>query len=97
MSDEHPVDPNDFVVRIGTFLIILGIFAFIFFLASDFSNQTDFDWLFAGVVLFLIGFVFRRKAPPPPPSGRFSGIRKWRENAKKRKQERAEKKKAKNK
>jgi len=95
MGDEQNVNQDDFVPRIGTFLILLGIFAFIFFLASDFSNQTDFDWLFAGVVLFLIGFVLRRRAPPPPPSGRFSGVRKWREDAKKRKQEKAEKKKAK--
>lgn len=95
MSNERPADQGDFVPRIGTFLMLLGIFAFIFFLASDFSNQTDFDWLFAGVVLFLIGLVFRRRAPPPPPSGRFGGVRKWREDAKKRKQAKAEKKKAK--
>jgi len=97
MGDEQPVNQDDLVPRIGTFLMLLGIFAFIFFLASDFSNQTDFDWLFAGVVLFLIGFLFRRRAPPPPPSGRFSGVRKWQEDAKKRKQAKAEKKKAKNK
>jgi len=95
MGDEQPVNQDAFVPRIGTFLILLGIFAFILFLASDFSNQTDFDWLFAGVLLFLIGIVLRRRASPPPSSGRFSGVRKWREDAKKRKQEKAENKKAK--
>jgi len=93
MGDEQPVNQDDLVPRIGTFLMLLGIFAFIFFLASDFSNQTDFDWLFAGVLLFLIGFVFRRRAPAPPPSGRFSGVRKWREDAKKRKQDKKKAKK----
>jgi len=97
MGDEQPVNQDDLVPRIGTFLMLLGAFAFIFFLASDFSKQTDFDWLFAGVILSLIGFVLRRRVPPPPPSGRFSGVRKWRANAKKRKQDKAEKKKAKKK
>ena len=97
MGDEQPVDQDDFVARIGTFLILLGIFFSILFVASDLSSQTDFDWLFLGVLFFLIGLVFRRRAPPLPPSGRFSGIRKLRENIKKRKQEKEDKKKAKKK
>jgi len=92
MGDEQPIKQDDLVPRIGTFLILLGIFFFILFLASDSSDQTDFDWLFLGVLFFLVGLVFRRRAPPPPSSGRFSGMRKWRENRKKRKQEKAEKK-----
>ena len=95
MSDEQPIDQDDFIVRIGTFLMLLGAFFTIMFLASDFSDQTDFDWLFLGVLFLLVGFLFRRRAPPPPPSGRFSGVRKMRENMKKRKQEKEDKKKAK--
>jgi hypothetical protein len=95
MGDEQPIKQDDLVPRIGTFLMLLGTFFFILFLASDLSDQTDFDWLFLGVLLFLVGYLFRRRAPSPPPSGRFSGLRKWRENAKKRKQEKAEKKKVK--
>lgn len=93
MGDEQPPSsPDDFIPRIGTFMMLLGIFAFIIFLASDFGRQANFDWFFAGVVLFTIGFVMSRQKPPPPPSGRFSGIRKWRENSKKRKQEKKAKK-----
>jgi hypothetical protein len=91
MGEEQPTPQSEFVPRVGTFLILLGIFSLIFFIASDFSNQTDFDWLFIGMVLLGIGFIFRRRAAPPPPAGRFSMVRKMREDAKKRKEERAKK------
>jgi hypothetical protein len=81
----------ELVPRVGTFFIILGIFALIFFLASDFADQPEFDWLFAGMVLLGLGFFFRRRAAPPPSADRFSSIRKMRESAKKRKEERAKK------
>ena len=95
MGEEQETKQDDLIPRIGTFLVLLGLFAFILFLASDLSNQTDFDCLFVGMLLLAIGWLFRRRATPPPPSRRFSGVRKWRENAKNRKQEKAEKKKAK--
>ena len=91
MGEEQPTSQSEFVPRIGTFLIILGIFSLIFFLASDFADQPDFDWLFAGLVLLGLGFFFRRRATPPPASDRFSTIRKMRESAKKRKEEKAKK------
>ena len=91
MSEEGPTPQEELVPRVGTFFIMLGIFALIFFLASDFAKQPDFDWLFIGMVLIGIGIVLRRRAPPPPPSGRFSAYRKMRDKAKKRK-EKAKKK-----
>lgn len=91
MGEEQPTPQAEFVPRIGTFLILLGIFSLILFLASDFANQPEFDWLFIGLVLVGIGFLFRRRATPPPPAGRFGTLRKLRENAKKRKEERAKK------
>ena len=89
---EGPTNQKEFVPRIGTFLILMGIFFFIFFLASDFAKQPGFDWLFLGLLFTAIGFFFRRRASPPPPVGRFGMIRKLRENAKKRKEEKAKKK-----
>ena len=91
MGEEQPTDQRELVPRIGTFLILLGIFSLIFFLASDFADQPEFDWLFIGMVLMGIGFFFRRRAAPPPPTGRFGTVRKLREDAKKRKEERAKK------
>jgi len=91
MGEEEPTPQREFVPRIGTFFIILGIFALIFFLASDFANQTDFDWLFIGMVLLGIGFLFRRRAAAPPSAGRFSSVHRIRESARKRKEDRERK------
>ena len=93
MGEEQPTSQSEFVPRIGTFLIILGIFSLIFFLASDFAKNPEFDWLFVGMVLMGLGFLLRRQATPPSPTGRFGMVRKMQENAKKRKEERAKKKK----
>ena len=97
MGDEQPTSQEDFIPRIGTFLILLGIFSLIFFVTSDLARKPEFDWLFVGMIFLAIGFLFRRRAPSPPPAGRFAGIRTLRENSKKRKQEKADKKKAKKK
>lgn len=91
MGEEGPTPQHEFVPRVGTFFIILGIFSLIFFLASDFANRPDFDWLFVGLVLLGFGILLRRRAAPPPPAGRFGMIRKMREDAKKRKEEKAKK------
>ena len=91
MGDDQPTPQYELVPRIGTFLILLGVFSLIFFLASDFANQPKFDWFFVALVLLGIGFFLRRRAAPPPPAGRFGMVRKMRENAKKRKEERSKK------
>ncbi len=91
MGEEQPTPQREFVPRIGTFLILLGIFSLIFFLASDFAKSPEFDWLFIGMVLIGLGFLLRRRATPPSPAGRFGIVRKMRENAKKRKEEREKK------
>jgi glycerol uptake facilitator-like aquaporin len=93
MGEEEPTPQGELVPRVGTFFIILGIFSLIFFLASDFAKQPDFVWLFIGMVLVGIGFIFRRHTASPPPAGRFGTIRKMRENAKKSKEEKKAKKK----
>ena len=85
-------DQKELVPRIGTFLLLLGFFFFIFFLLSDFADTPNFDWLFLGLLLAAVGFGLRRRASPPPPAGRFSRIQKMREDAKKRKEEKVKKK-----
>lgn len=85
-------EEKEFVPRIGTFLIMMGIFFFILFMASEFAGKPDFDWLFVGLLFVGTGFLFRRRAAPPPSAGRFSGLRKLRGDAKKRKEKKAKKK-----
>jgi hypothetical protein len=91
MGEENPTPQSEFVPRIGTFFIVLGIFSLILFLASDFADRPEFDWLFIGMVLMGLGFLFRRSAAPPPPASRFGMVRKMRDDAKKRKEEKAKK------
>jgi hypothetical protein len=91
MGDES-TDQREFLPRIGTFFILLGIFFVIIFLASDFADQPDFDWLFLSLLFWALGFFLRRRASPPPSAGRFGMIRKMREDAKKRKEKKAKKK-----
>ncbi len=91
MGEKKEINQKEIAPRVGTFLLLLGLFSLIFFLASDFANQPDFDWLFVGMLLMAIGYGLRRRAAPPPPAGRFSLIRKLRENAKNRKEEKVKK------
>jgi len=67
---------NDFIARIGTFFLLVSFGFLTLFVASDFAKQPQFDYFFIGLILIVIGFLFRRRATPPASSGRFSGVRK---------------------
>jgi hypothetical protein len=73
---------EDFILRIGTYFIVIGTGIFILFIASDFAAQTNFDFLFWAVTLLTIGILIRRRKPPPPPSGRFAAWKRWRSGGK---------------
>jgi hypothetical protein len=75
------------ISRIGTFLIVIGAFAFILFLASDFNNAPDFDYLFAAMFILSLGWLMQRRRPPPASAGRFGLFRGAREGARKRREE----------
>lgn len=75
---------DDLIIRVGTFFYVLGGAAFILFVVSDLARQADFDYFFIAVVLLAIGWVFRRRRPAPPSSGRFAYLKKMRENARNR-------------
>ena len=87
---EDPLGP-----RVGTFFILIGIGLLILFAASDVAPGADveFDYFFLGVLGVVIGILFRRKAPKPPPSNRFSRLRTMREKSKQRKEDKKKKKK----
>jgi len=68
---------NEFLIRVGTFLILLGLGMLILFIASDYAQQANFDYLFWAVLAVTVGFMLRRRKTPPPPSGRFESLRKW--------------------
>jgi hypothetical protein len=86
---------TEFTARVGTFLYLMGAGFIILFIASDVTaatvagRRTDYGLLFIGVLLFSVGLLFRRRAPPPPAAERFRIIRKYRENQKKKLEEKA--------
>ena len=86
---------DDFIARIGTFFYIIAIGMMVLFFASDAANAhnagiaTDYDYFFLSLILFVVGFLFRKRAAPPLAADRFRMIRKMREDKKKREEEKA--------
>lgn len=73
---------NEFIIRIGTFFVLIGVGIFIIFVASDFAGKTNFDYLFWAVLSVTVGVMLQRRKPPGPPSGRFGYIRRLRQDHK---------------
>ncbi|HEX2698506.1 MAG TPA: hypothetical protein VHM28_12420 [Anaerolineales bacterium] len=73
-----------FVLRIGTFFLVIGVGIFILFIASNYAHQANFDYLCAAVTSVTIGILIRRRKAPPPPSGRFALWNRMRSGSKKK-------------
>ncbi len=89
-------DRKEFIARIGTFFLLIGIGTMWLFIVSDMGNETKFVLFFAGVITLVIGWYFKRiTAPPPKPGTRFEGLRKLAQKQReaKEKREAAKKKK----
>lgn len=86
---------KDFLARVGTFFILMGIGLFILFIASDASALTSkegralYELLCGSVLLFMLGFLFRKTAAPPQAADRFRTIRKIQERREAAKKEKA--------
>ena len=85
---------KDFLARVGTFFLLIGIGLLLLFVASDASSNitaksTDYSWLCGGVLLIAVGFLFRRTATPPQAADRFRFIRKIQERQEAAKKEKA--------
>jgi hypothetical protein len=86
---------DEFIARVGTFFYLMGTGCVILFIASDASSQvsatvnTDYNLLFFGVVLVVLGYIFRKRAAPPPAAERFKTWHKWQANRKSKKEEKA--------
>ena len=84
MDNDDPL-----IVRVGMFFYVIGGGAFILFIASDLAEKADFDYLFMALLMFIIGWAFRRSKTPPPSAGRFSWWKKTREEARKKNEAKA--------
>jgi hypothetical protein len=71
-------DRKALIARIGTFFLVIGMLGLILFIASDLGDTAYFQYFVIGIILLSAGLIFKRaSAPPPAPSKRFEGIRKW--------------------
>lgn len=77
MSSPQGFDRKEIVHRIGTFFLLVGIGLLVFFVLSEAARQVTFDFLCWGLLLLVLGFIFRGQyRRSVTPSGRFSIIRK---------------------
>jgi len=69
------MDEEPFETRVGMFFYVLGGIALMLFTISDIANQVDFDFFFVSLILFIVGYYFRRGIAPPPRVERFIGFK----------------------
>lgn len=76
MGESPPPDRKEFISRIGTFFILVGIGLMVFFALSESAKVPTLSYFCWGTVLLTFGFIFQGqfKRPPGPPHGRFSVI-----------------------
>lgn len=86
---------KEFIARIGTFFYLMAAGLFALFVASDPRAHAEpgtlskYELLCLSVLLFSIGFLFRRAAAPPQPAERFRYLRKIMEQRESAKREKA--------
>ena len=87
MGAPQGFDRKEFLHRIGTFFLIVGIGLLVLFMASESARQVTFEYFCWSLILIVIGLVFRgqfrRKVAP---SGRFSLVKRLMPKAKKEEQ-----------
>lgn len=78
MGASPPPGRPEFVARVGTFCVLVGIGMMVLFMLSDAADTPRLTYFCWGTVLLSLGLVFqsRFKRPPGPPSGRFSLLQK---------------------
>ena len=76
MGESPPPDRKEFIARIGTFFVLVGIGLMVFFILSESAKVPTLSYFCWGTILLTCGLVFQGqfKRPPGPPHGRFSVI-----------------------
>jgi membrane protein implicated in regulation of membrane protease activity len=69
---------HEFLTRLGTFFILLGVGILVLFVASSGAGAANFDYLFWAMVSVIVGFFLRRRREAPAGSERFSLLRRSR-------------------
>ena len=74
MGEPQGYNRKEFIYRVGTFFLLVGTGLLIFFMLSEAAEQPMFNFFCWSMILLILGFMFRAqyKKAGPPPSGRFS-------------------------
>ena len=77
MGEQQGSSRPEFIARVGTFFIWVGIILLVFFFMSDAAGQAVFGYFCWSSSLLIIGFIFRSQLKKTyKPSGRFSVLQK---------------------
>jgi hypothetical protein len=77
MGAPQGFDRKELIARIGTFFLLLGIGLLVFFFLSEVAKQTTFEYFCWGLILVILGVMFRNQfKKPAPSSGRFNIVKK---------------------
>jgi hypothetical protein len=75
---------RELIYRVGTFFLMVGLGLILLFILSEAAAYTKFDYFCWGLLLLIVGFVFRTQYKKSfPPSERFSILKKLMPKSKK--------------
>ncbi len=83
----------EMVPRVGTFFFLMGGGALFLFILASLDGKVDVFLLLLALIGLSLGFAFRRKKEPAPPTTRFASLRRMNEQNRKRREERDKKRK----
>lgn len=83
MGQPQNFDYRELIYRVGTFFLLVGIGLVVLFLLSEAAQQVNFEYFCSGLILLIIGFMFRAQYKRSiQPSGRFRLIKMFRPKSK---------------
>ena len=73
---QQPNNYTELIYRVGTFFLMVGFGLVILFIFSEAAQKTSFSYFCWGLILMIVGFMFRAQYKRSiPSSGRFSIFR----------------------
>ena len=70
---QQPNSYTELIYRVGTFFLLVGFGLIVLFVFSEAAQNTIFDFFCWGILLVVVGFMFRAQYKRTvPKSGRFS-------------------------
>jgi uncharacterized membrane protein len=83
MGEPQQYNRKEFLHRVGTFFLLVGVGLFVFFLLSEGAGKPVLSYFCWGTVLIVVAFIFRAQYKRTyTPSGRFSVLQKFKPKSK---------------